>query len=64
MDGRVCSERGKFFEHLVTVLELIEPIINTQKSLDPNYSNTITPLVKRAPKLVKTKKYKWKGKGL
>jgi hypothetical protein len=58
----LCSEQREFFENIVKVLELIEPIINTPESLAPNYSNTINLSVKRVPKL--GKKGARKGKGL
>lgn len=37
----VHQQAGIFFEYLVKVLELIEPIINGENNLDPASSNTI-----------------------
>lgn len=55
------SERGKLFEHIMDILELIEPIIDSKVQVESNMSR---PQITNVAKPLKTKKNVRKGKGL
>ena len=55
------SVQGKFFEHIMDILELIEPIIDSKFQAETNASKL---QIQDVTKPLKTKKDVRKGKGL